>query len=168
MNDLEWIKDLIRVEREMEEAGVVEVAAVTDTEESLANQTIQFLNALKEEFVETCTAFNQMRGMAVGGIKIYGISRTHADFMLFRNGYKLIFAMKQAGEISIRFQQQGVGFVPGTSIVDKTVENVRNEDLIVAQWGAFNEVFWTYRDQPLKVNFLVKHYLGNFIRESTK
>ena len=42
--------------------------------------------------------------------EIYGIANTHADFMLFRNGFKLIFSLKEPGAVSVRFHYVGAGF----------------------------------------------------------
>lgn len=168
MKDLSWIKDLVRAEQEMDEAGMVDITAGFNPDQALAAETIDFLTKLREAFVEYSTAFNQMRGLAVGGIKIYGISKTEADFMIFRNSFKLIFSSKGPGAISVKFQHQGVGFVPGTAIVDKTMDYLMNEETIEARWGAFNEIIWTHENLPIKLDYLVRHYLSLFIKESTK
>ena len=104
---MSWLKELVRAEREMEESGVVDVSAGFDPETVLADQSKEFLGRLKDLFIQYTSAFNQMKGVALGGVKIYGIAKTAADFMLFRNGYKLIFSLKQSGQISITFNHQG-------------------------------------------------------------
>lgn len=168
MKDLSWVKDLVRAEQQMEEAGMVDFTAGFDPEKTIHDESVHFLNSLKESFIEYASAFNQLRGLAVGGIKIYGISKTEADFMLFRNGFKLIFSLKQPGVIGVSFQSQGVGFVPGTATVDKTTTNIIDEDLIEAHWGAYHEIVWTHDKLPIKLEFLVRHYMTRFTRESAR
>ena len=88
MRSTEWIKELVSSELQMEEQGEVDVTAGYNPDNNLEAETIQFLTEIKENFIDYATIFNKHRGVAVGGVKIYGISRTQADFMLFRNGLK--------------------------------------------------------------------------------
>ncbi len=168
MDKLGWIKELVRAEQRMEESGVIDFGAGFDSNELLVAESIDFLNALKTTFVETASSFNQLKGSAVGRVKIYGISNTHADFMLFRNGFKLIFSLKEPGTIIIRFHYVGAAFVslPGASDDGQKVPT--EEDLLQARWGAFGDLVWTYMEQPIKVDYLVRYYLTRFIRESAK
>lgn len=164
----DWIKELVQAEQNMEESGVVDFTAGFDPEKNLHTETLKFLSVIKDAFVESSSAFNQMKGVAFGGIKIYGIAKTDSDFMLFRNGFKLIFGKKQEGTISVNFQYQGSGFVPGTAAVEKIAESLMNEDKIEARWGAFGEIIWTHKELPVNKDYLVKYYMSRFIRESTK
>ena len=160
MDKIQWIRDLVLSEQQMEESGIVDMKAGFDPEQLLESQSLDFLTDLKAAFVESAAAFNQMKGSTLGQIKIYGISRTKADFMLFRNGFKLIFALKEPGLLSIRFQMAGTSLTPGPA--------PSNEDLIQAHWGAFGDLIWQYEDLPVKNEYLVRYYLTRFIRESAK
>lgn len=164
----DWLKDLVRAEQQMEESGVVDFTAGFDPEKSLNDQTLSFLNALKDMMVDHATAFNQMKGAAFGGIKIYGIAKTEADFMLFRNGFKLIFSKRAPGSITVNFQYAGSGFVPGAQASEKIAESLMNEDRLEARWGAFGEIIWTHKELQVNPEFLVRYYLSRFIRESAK
>ena len=113
MSQMEWIKNLVRAEQQLEEAGVIEADPSLDQDTALQNETFRFMQDLKEQFVESASAFNKLRGLTVGGVKIYGISNTPADFMLFRNGFKLLFNVKHAGLIGVRFTFQGAGLFSG-------------------------------------------------------
>ena len=62
MDKITWIKDLIRAEQQMEESGMIEITTGFEPEKQLHNETLLFLNSLKREFVDTTTAFNQMKG----------------------------------------------------------------------------------------------------------
>src|SRR5690606_6995671 len=101
MDKLSWIRGLVQSEQQMEEAGVVDFSAGYNPHVELEDETVDFMNSLKAGFVDAASAFNQLRGSTTGSIKIYGISKTKADFMLFRNGHKLIFSIREAGTIRV-------------------------------------------------------------------
>lgn len=168
MDKLSWIKDLVRAEQKMEESGVVDFALGFEPSELLFNESLNFMNSLKAAFVDSAASFNQLKGAAVGRVKIYGISNTHADFMLFRNGFKLIFALREPGVVSIRFHYVGAAFVGIPGAPEASSKPANEEDLIQARWGAFGDMIWTYQEQPIKVDYLVRYYLTRFIRESAK
>jgi hypothetical protein len=165
---LNWIKDLVRAEKRMEESGVVDFSAGFDPAQMIASESAGFLNSLKSAFVEASTSFNQLKSSSVGRVKIYGISNTDADFMLFRNGFKLIFSMKEPGVIGIRFNYVAAPFIMMNAVGDRGQSVPQDEDLIQAQWGAFGDVVWTHQAQPVKIDYLVRYYLTKFIRESAK
>ncbi|HEX4922894.1 MAG TPA: hypothetical protein VFV50_02375 [Bdellovibrionales bacterium] len=164
MGKLDWIRDLVRAEQQLEEADMVDFSFGFDHEKTLTDETISFLEQLKEAFVDYAVAFNQMKGVPLGNIKIYGIANTRADFMLFRNGMKLVFSMKKPGSIGVSFHHQK-GLLPGTGA---DTPGTFTEDLIEAQWGAFNELVWTHKNLKLNVDNMVRYYLSHFIRESAK
>lgn len=164
MNKLDWVRDLVRAEQQLEEADMVDFSIGFDANHALQEETLKLLHNIKETFVDYCTAFNQMKGVALGNIKIYGIANTANDFMLFRNGMKLIFSQKKPGQIGIRVSVGG-GFFAG----QPTTESSSEEDILEAQWGAFNEIFWTHRGlRVMSTDSVVKFYLSHFIRESAK
>lgn len=165
MKDLEWIKGLVQAERDMEEKGVVDFGLAFNPEQALVESTVSFLGNLKEEFIESCAAFNQLRGQPLGGVKIYGISRTDADFMLFRNGYKLIFSCLQAGRVSVRFQNPNQGTSNNTAMA--RAEASFDEDILEAKWGAFGAITWTFDALEIKTEHLIKYYLQRFISQSS-
>ena len=168
MDKLTWIKDLVRAEQKMEESGVVDFSNGFDPHQILVSESIEFLNVLKTAFVDAASSFNQLKGSTVGRIKIYGISNTHADFMLFRNGFKLIFSLKEPGVLGIRFHYVGAGFVQVNAASDNGQKAPSEEDVLTARWGAFGDLVWTYHEQPVKTDYLVRYYVTRFIRESAK
>lgn len=168
MDKLQWIKELVLAEQQMEESGVVDFSAGFDPESVLDEETVEFMNDLKAAFIEVSSAFNQLKGSSVGNIKIYGISKTKADFMLFRNGFKLIFSIKQAGTVSIRFNSIGTSFLPHQMQGTQEPQQNQGEDLIKAHWGAFGELKWAYNGSAINLDYLVRYYLSRFVRESTK
>lgn len=169
LDKLAWIKDLVRAEQKMEESGVVDFGVGFDPQHLLFSESIGFLTILKNSLIEAASSFNQLKGSAVGRIKIYGISNTHADFMLFRNGFKLIFGLKEPGVVGIRFHYVGAGFVQVGPATDNGLKAPPSEeDILIARWGAFGDLVWTYQEQPIKLDYLVRYYMTRFIRESAK
>lgn len=165
MSSVEWIKELVLAEQKMEESGVVDLSA-TNPSKHLEEQTLDFLKQIKNHFIETGAAFNQLKSSTLGSVKIYGISNTKADFMLFRNGFKLIFSMRHPGEIEIYYSLIGSHFL-GPQPQD-AARAPQDRDVLRAEWGAFDELKWTYKGLPLKLDRLVRHYFSRFVQESAK
>jgi hypothetical protein len=164
MNSLDWIKDLVLAEQQMEDSGLVNLSSV-DPEAQLEEQTLEFLRDIKTAFIEASATFNQLKGSAHGTLKIYGISNTKADFMLFRNGYKLIFSMKRPGEIEVYNSIMTTHFL---STGPDSESRPADRDLIHATWGAYGELQWHNKGLGVKLDFLVRHYISTFTRESAK
>lgn len=170
MEKISWIKELVKAEQQMEESGMVDMTFGFDTEKILLQESIQFLLALKTEFVDSSSSFNELKSSPVGRIKIYGIAKTHADFMLFRNGFKMIFSLKAPGKISVKFNFIGTNYIPtpGQTESAQNATNVMDEHMIEAKWGAFGEIVWSYQNLPIKLEYMVRHYMTLFIKESSK
>ena len=172
MERISWIKELVKAEQQMEESGLVDMSFGFDPERVLVSESIQFLLNLKTEFVDASANFNDLKPSALGRIKIYGIAKTHADFMLFRNGFKMIFSLKAPGQISVRFNFIGTNYIPTPGMTETPAANananVMEENIVEAKWAAFEELIWTYRGQTVKLEYMVRHYLTQFIRESAK
>ncbi|MEQ1665313.1 MAG: hypothetical protein ABL927_08065 [Bdellovibrionales bacterium] len=164
MTGVNWIKELVLSEQQMEDAGVINLSAI-NPDTYLDEQTLEFLRDVKAMMVEAAATFNQLKGSNLGTLKIYGISNTKADFMLFRNGYKLIFSMKRPGEIEVYTTLITANFL-NTSPEQETRPTDRES--IRSHWGAFGELQWHYNGLPIKIDYLVRHYLSRFIRESAK
>lgn len=166
-----WIRELVKAEEQMEESGLVDMgtAGAVDTERILVQESLTYLQQLKSEFIESATAFNELKASPLGRIKIYGIAKTHADFMLFRNGFKMIFSLKAPGQISIRFNFIGPNYIPSQiPSVANTAAPMMEEHVLEAKFGPFNDLQWTFQGQPVKTQAVVKHHLTLFIKESAK
>ncbi len=168
MENLSWINDLVKAEQQMEETGLVDMSFVYDPDRVVVEQSIQFLLQLKADFVESANSFNDQKPSAMGRIKIYGIAKTHADFMLFRNGFKMIFSLKKPGQVSVRFNFIGTQFIPQANESTTNVTNLADEQIIEAKIGPFGDVNWTYQNQTFKIENMVRYYLTMFLKESAK
>lgn len=166
MEKISWLKELVLAEQHMEDTGMIDMTAGFDPERELEDATTEFLTDLKTAFVEASATFNQLKGSSVGTIKIYGISKTRADFMLFRNGYKLIFSMKQPGVIQVSFNATVPTFVPGQNASETPTGGP--VDQLTARWGAYGELVWTSKELPINLDFLIRYYVSRFVRESAK
>lgn len=166
MEKLNWIKELVQAERQMEEAGVVDMEAGFDPNRQVEEATLDFISDLKAAFVEAASAFNQMKGSTLGQVKIYGISKTKADFMLFRNGFKLIFSMRQPGTIAVSYSAAVAQFVPDQAPAPG--EPKKGSDMLRASWGAFGQLIWTYNDHSINTDYLVRYYMSRFVKDSAR
>lgn len=164
MEKISWIKELVKAD------DLVDMSFGFNTDKILITESVQFLLELKTEFVDASTQFNELKPSALGRIKIYGVAKTHADFMLFRNGYKMIFSIKAPGQISVRFNLMGASYIPTPGMPENqtNITELMDEHLIEAKWGAFGEIIWTYQNMPIKLEYMVRHYLTQFITESSK
>lgn len=162
-----WIRELVSADEQIEKSVMIDMNLGLDTQRILVSETIAFLLRLKTDFAEAAAAFNELKPSAIGRIKIYGIAKTHADFMLFRNGYKMIFSIKNAGLISIKFHYLGNLAIPQPQQKENATI-VMEEQLLEAKWGAFEEVLWTFKNLNFKPEYLVRHYMTSFIKESSR
>lgn len=163
----EWIKELVRSEEQMEKAGLVDFSPVADTQNIILSASIEYLKTLKSLFIKNANIFNQLKGKSDGAIRIYGIAKTHADFMLFRNGYKLVFNMIQPGKIQIVFHRTSTPFVSSDASKNTDGKSPLNDGVLEAAWGAFHEVRWVCDSKPINNEHLIKFYLKNFVQNST-
>ena len=101
MEDLKWVHQLVDAEKKMEERGLVDMAQEWKSESFLRQETIDFLKNLKSLFIDAVGLFNQGRPFTTSPVNIYSIAGKPADFMLFRNACKLLFALKDPGCIQV-------------------------------------------------------------------
>lgn len=169
MEKIQWIQELVHSESLIENEGMIESPEEMSQEQILLQDSVQYLINLKNEFQDAALAFNELKGDVPGLIKVYGIAKTHSDFMLFRHGYKLVVSLRSPGIISIRMNFVPTTYVPTSAGPDGFHEkNIGDECLIEARYGAFGEIHWVYKNIPLKVDYLVKYFFTVFVKESTR
>ena len=78
-------------------------------------------------------------------------------------GHKLIFSIREPGLISVRmkFNDQLLN-----SNTNSTTEEPA--DFIKGEWGPFNELKWTYNDQTINIDYLIRYYMTVFVKNSVK
>ena len=167
MNQLEWIQELIDSENKILESGIVDANPEYKKQRLVVKSTLDLLHNLKDQFTEVTQMYNEVKPTPNSKIKVYTIAQTHSDFMLFRNGYKMIFTMKEPGTIEIRFNFIGSQLISSIHSVESKVNSkIFDDQKLQIQVRPFDEVIWTFNGAEFKLEFLVKFYLNLFVRES--
>ena len=167
MNQMEWIQELIDSENKILESGIVDVNPEYKKQRLVVKSTLDLLHSLKDKFTEVTQLYNELKPTPQSKIKIYSIAQTHSDFMLFRNGYKMIFTMNEPGVIDIRFNFIGSQLISSIhSIESKVNSKIFDDQKLQVQVKPFEQITWTFNGAEFNVDYLVKFYLNLFVRES--
>ncbi|MBF0297586.1 MAG: hypothetical protein HQK51_02635 [Oligoflexia bacterium] len=163
-----WVENLALEELNMEESGVINFNEHLDTLPLIEESSINFMNNLRERFEFYLTKFNIYRGNKGPSaiIKIFKISNTINDFMLFRNSLKLVVARKASNVISIALISNAGGLYSARLNTDSPPINMAHE--IKAHVGPFNDISWRFQGEVIEIEAVVKHYLSEFVKLSAK
>jgi hypothetical protein len=163
-----WIENLALDEINMEESGVINFNEHLNPEHLLEESSIELMEQLRERFEVYVTKFNEFRASKDNNrsIKIFKISNTINDFMLFRNSLKLVVARRSADVITIGFLSNSGGLFAARLNYEANSSNKLHE--IKAHVGAFNDISWRFNGEKVEVDALVKHYLTEFIKHSAR
>lgn len=165
--NVSWIEALALEEVNMEESGFIRFNDLSNTQQLLEESSISFVNKLKDRFELYVSLFNQYSGNkdAKRGIKVFRISNTVNDFILFRNSLKLIVARRAPDVVSIGFLSTG-GNLFSPRLANENQSQTIHE--IKAHVGPFNEISWRFQGEPVETEALVKYYLTEFIKNSSR
>jgi hypothetical protein len=164
-----WIENLALDEINMEESGVINFSEHLDPMHLLETSSIEFMEKLKENFEIFTAKFNELRSNAVDqtkSIKMFKISNTVNDFMLFRNSLKLVVARRSADVISIGFLSNSGGLFAARMNYESSSSQKIHE--IKAHVGPFNDIHWKFNGENVDIESLVRHYLTEFIKHSAR
>lgn len=163
-----WIENLALEEINMEESGVVNFAEHLNPSRLLEESSIELMETLRERFEIYLTKFNEYRGDRAnsGLIKIFKISNTINDFMLFRNSLKLVIARRSPDVISIGFLSNSGGLFAARMNYEENATSKLHE--IKAHVGPFNNITWKFHGENVEIDSLVRHYLTEFVRHSAR
>ncbi len=152
-----WAVELAMDERRMEAQGTVEFTNSYQKQELLKIRTREYLQTLQEGFRQQVELFNESRRSATHAIHIYKVSKAEGDFMLFRNGVKLVVSGQRAGKIIFAFNQYlGQIFAPSQAPVIE----------VEASWGPFDQLFWSFKGERIQVLDLLRYFLTEFSKQS--
>jgi hypothetical protein len=154
-----WAVDLAQTESRMERMGEVEYSNSFKKQELLKIQTAEFMSVLRQEFGRHIEIFNESRRSGAHAVHLYRITNTEQDYMLFRNGVKLVVSGQRSGRILFAFNQF-LGQIYATQ------QNPHFE--LEAQWGPFDQLLWTYKNERVQVQDVVRFFLTEFVRQSYK
>ena len=164
-----WIEGLALDEINMDESGIVNINGHLNPELLLEESSISFMNDLRDRFEAYTAKFNEQRArnQSNATIKLFKISNTVNDFMLFRNSLRLIFARKSFDVISIGFLANGKD-IYGARLSFNDQFGSTNIHEIRAHLGPFNKITWRFNNEVVDVDALVRHYLTEFIVNSAR
>lgn len=166
--NVSWIESLALEEVNMEESGVIRFNDHLNTQQLLEESSLNFVNKLKDRFEFYVSLFNQHRGNKDGhrSIKVFRISNTVNDFILFRNSLKLIVARRAPDLVSIGFLSNNGGLF--TARLANESQSVHTIHEIKAHVGPFNNISWRFQGELVEVEPLVKYYLTEFVKNSSR
>ena len=165
----DWIESLAFDEINMDEAGVVDFNNHLDPQSFLEEESIKFMNQIRDLFEVYITKFNELRGGPDSGaqIKIFKISNTVNDFMIFRNSLRLIFSRKASDLVTINLLANGKDiFAPRVTSSHQQTGISHHE--ISAIIGPFNSIKWKFQGEEVDIKSMVRHYLEEFIKNSAR
>lgn len=152
-----WSAELAHEERRMERSGTVDYTNQYQKQEILKVRTREFTAILQRQFREQVEIFNDTRRSPAHQVHVYKVSKSDEDFMLYRNGVKLVVSGSRAGRVVFAFNQYlGQIFAPTQAPV---VE-------IEASWGPFDQLFWSYKGERIQLMDLVRYFFTEFVRQS--
>ncbi|MCB9060338.1 MAG: hypothetical protein H6622_02315 [Halobacteriovoraceae bacterium] len=165
-----WIENLALEELGMEESGVIHFSDHLGPDLLLEESSIQFMDLIRERLELYVAKFNEYRGNIghSGQIKIFKISNTVNDFMLFRNSLRLIFARKANDLITIGFMSGRDGVYSARLSGDTPSDYHQSLHELRATVGPFNDIKWTFQGENINLDSMAKHYLSEFIRNSSR
>ncbi len=164
-NSFSWIEDLALEEISMEESGIIQFNDHLDGNALLEEESIKLMSILRDLFESYSEKFNEFRGNAGTRIRIFKISNTINDFMLFRNSLKLVVARKARDTISIGFLSNTGVFAARLNAFSPIESGIHE---IKAKIGVFNKVSWEFQGEKVDLETLARHYLTEFIKHSAQ
>lgn len=164
-----WIEALALEEINMDESGMVNFNEHLDPKILLDESSVEFMNKLRDLFEVFVEKFNEYRGgpHAQAQIKIFKISNTVNDFMLFRNSTRLIVSRKSFDRISIGFLAPNGNILTPRMAGEMSSQSSPSHE-IQAHVGPFNDISWRYSGEIVEVQPLVRYYLSEFVRNSAR
>ncbi len=158
-SQLPWAARLAIDERQMERTGVVDFTNSYNKHELLKTRTLEFMTQLHKSFREHIEIFNESRNSSAQIMRVYRVSNTEEDFMLFRNGVKLLVSGQRAGKVIFAFSQYlGQLFAPSQT---PTIE-------LEAVWGPFDQLYWSYKGERVALLDVVRYFMTEFAKQSVR
>lgn len=166
--NVSWIENLALDEVNMEESGVIRFNDHLNTQQLLEESSLNFVNKLKDRFEFYVSLFNQYRCNKdqSRSIKVFRISNTINDFILFRNSLKLIVARRSFDVVSIGFLSNNGGLFSARLANENQSIHAIHE--IKAHIGPFNNISWRFQGEPVEVEAMVKYYMTEFVKNSSR
>ncbi len=155
-----WIHEIARAESSPEAEALYQLNQASAPQQAVEESTVEFLTDLRAYFQEYVRIFNSLSetGKKFSEIKIFNLTQGAADFMLYRNGIKLIIANTTHGVIQLSYDKH---VITGASNNELSIPQA---DELIAQLGAFGSVHWMYRSEKVSSDQVAKHFFSEFSR----
>ena len=158
----DWIKRLVRNEMDLIHTGSGDLTGHQDHRKVVEDATLEFLARIKEEFVNCVDLFNSYRGGAhlPNSVKIFNVSNTAADFIIFRNNMKLVVSNPALGVVNL-------SFITRTNAFSQQQAKTKREGYdLIAQMFPFNELAWTFQGEKVNVEAMTRFLFTEFVKSS--
>lgn len=169
-----WIHELARAETHPDAERLLDLGKSYNPQQLVEESTIDFLTELRNHFTEFARTFNAYSESSTRfqEVKIYSVAQTAADFMMFRNGVKLVISNTAHGVVQISFTQhfrrtlsvdgQAPGGLLAQSPEGQQVTSQMQD--IMAQVGPFRDVYWTFQGEKVNAEQIARFYFTEFVR----
>ena len=150
-----WIDSLISEEEPSSSQALTQNIEVEE-------YTTEFLQDLQLVFLNFTEIFNMKKkdlgALKIQALRVYKIKNNKSDFLLFRNGYHLIFSRKAPGLIRIRFSKDSEekGLIQKDTFLQSCFTN------------SMSPVRWKHQDYEgfMEIHSLARYYMKLFTKIS--
>jgi hypothetical protein len=160
--DVHWLKRLVENETELLRTGAGDFISHQDHRKVVEEATLEFMAVIKDEFLGCVDLFNSYRGGShlPNSVKIFNISNTAADFIIFRNTLKLVISNPALGVINFAFVNRANTFTKAP------VKTKKEGYDLIAQLYPFNDLAWTFHGERVNVEAVVRYLFTEFVKSS--
>lgn len=161
-----WIYELARGELNPE-LDVIKNFNGASSQQAVEESTVDFLTDMRGHIQESLRAFNAFSegGKRFAEVKVFNIAQSASDFMLYRNGLKLIFANTSHGVIEIYYNKhQAQATYPNAGATADQSSGLPDREEVLANLGVFGKVKWTCRGEQVRPSEVSQHYFSEFVR----
>ncbi len=162
MNSDQWIHELARNEVTLDAQALLKGDSPSSPSQAIEEGTVDFLSDFRSLVQEYTRIFNSFSdgGKKFQEIKVFGMAQNPLEFMIFRNGVKLLVTHPAVGMIHIAYQRHNAQGVVSSAPEIGFPETIE----IVAHLSTFGVVQWTSRGERVEVETLARFFFGQFVR----
>jgi hypothetical protein len=160
--DNHWVRRLVESEADLLRTGSGDFVSHQDHRRVVEEATNEFLARVKEDFIRCVDMFNAYRGGShlPNSIKLFNVSNTAGDFILFRNSLKLVITNPALGVINFSFVSRTASFAKSNA------KTKREGYDLIAQLYPFNDLAWTFHGERIAVEAIVRFMFTEFVKSS--
>ena len=158
----DWLKRLVKNEAELLRTGSGDLISHQDHRFVVEQATYEYMTHLKDEFIKCVDLFNAYRGGShlPNAVKVFNVSNSHCDFIIFRNTLKLVIANPALGVINFSFISRTQAFKK------PNVKTKREGYDLIAQLYPFNDLAWTFHGERVRLEAVTRYLFTDFINSS--